>query len=134
MCLQRVTSRRKSRRKYGYKVFGRNEKGELTSVIQGNQKALEKNVWLDEKDFRYGHIAFDVSDIPTFNSERYPVGWHVFDKEKDARDYMPYGVVRKVEMRGIHTTGIQLITVANIQDIRETEVKVFVCKEIKVLD
>lgn len=132
MCLKSVTSRRKSRRKYGYKVFGRNEKHELTSVIHGNQKALEKNIWLNEKDFRYGHVAFDVLEIPTFNSERYPVGWHVFDKEKDARDYMPYAVIRKVEMRGIHTTGAQLITIAEAQGIRETEVKVFVCKEIKI--
>ena len=104
----------------GYKLFIKEPQGlcgissirtpkKLYSLLYSNNKALETNTWLNEKDYR---INFRKKDkIITNNQEAYPVGWHIFlnrkDAEYDIREHEWNVIIRKVRFKNVVATGIE---------------------------
>ena len=97
------------KRGFGWRVFGKNYKGELLSTLQGNFKPMPINRWLDEKDFRnkehnkkrYLYIMFRYP---------YPYGFHIFLTRKDAiawaNETCEY-ITLKVKFKNIVAQGYQ---------------------------
>jgi len=115
MCLDKITRRpKKWTEGYGFKAFqlGRNEKGKLTSWVQGDrEKVYPKRRWLHEKDYR-GTGTWEATDfIDIGGSKRdYRKGFHVLESKIHAFLHASSNeVVHRVKYRKCHTVGVNVM-------------------------
>ena len=93
----------------GWKIFKKRWRdGKLVGEFY-NSTVLLKNRWLDEQDFRMG--AFKNKNYKRIES-RYPFGWHIFLKRKDAKEWGGIEgdssrIILKVKFRRVVATGYQ---------------------------
>uniref|UniRef100_A0A6M3JGS3 Uncharacterized protein n=1 Tax=viral metagenome TaxID=1070528 RepID=A0A6M3JGS3_9ZZZZ len=112
MCLSELSYNLKEEfrgKTFGWKVF---EKGPITKKlfpqIEGLQKVLQLNRWLDELDFRSNKQHKKLSTNNT--NHPYPTGWHIFLTRKGARAWSRDcngNVIRKVEFKEPVAYGFQ---------------------------
>lgn len=112
MCLTKQHETPEDWGEYGWKVFRKDSDG-IHPQYRGKYSKYPIGIWLREKDRRYTNLL--GSRILDSNSCGYDTGFHFFKTEKAADRWSVRGragppqdlVVRKVRVRGVHTTGYQ---------------------------
>lgn len=123
MCLSRVdkiykgTSRRIETR---YKVFKRYKESKLLwPAYRKLYNGLPEGVWLNEKTYRLRRVGSLINIGEAYGEASYPLGWHVYKYEEDARSlakWLRYNlhwsvghnetcILRRVQCRGLLAVG-----------------------------
>lgn len=103
MCLCKVVDKKEQVESTGkgFKVFINND-GNLTSVVKSTPN-LPTEEWIQSRSLSAYESIILEEDRKVFGYEKYPIGWHVFENEKDARDYVSffYGLPFKFDIRQV---------------------------------
>ena len=122
MCLTTVYPKEKIIKEgVGYKVFIDTEKGLMPCFFwRGDRKVFKIKKWMKEKEFRHSCLKGNK-----FIEDRYPFGFHLFKRKKDAKyfnRFSPTRIIKKVEFRKGCAIGLNDWACKNLETIVAKEI------------